>query len=1012
MRGFLKRLRPDEKDESLTLFSLQRKQILEQVRDALSVKLYAKFVDNDSPGRKLQAQLEKSIQENFLAPQAPSLGWMRQLPQCIRSKGSRSVFAASRTLSLEHSDTVTNSAIVREFSEYHDALAAYDVANRSARTALGRLVPQWESSASRVLLRCLCSAGTKLSAPLKQLKQPNDLHSVAFSSLVLALPSDIRSVMMVTSVTERATRWLALVADRLNRATKNDDNAKTLWDALAVRNADEDVAAARVFATLWARELVDLHQITPYGEREQVEIMQSAARRAAVRLSALGEWMLAVTQNPEVGVPMRGDATFLATQPGRDAALLLDELLFEAIEDVHQRRLVRPIVRAMAQAANRVATTFERNIPTTLPHESVASLFGSPLEGLAATLRVSDVCNQLAFPPASPLLYQLKSASAAAYPSNLLLTDSYRKGTFTDRDGDIAKARMIVAQRPLQDAYTMQSTAELIVALRDRAAALRVEGVDLADATREKAPTVADLSKLLGSLELTPKARFYVPFAYGGKPPRSLIFPPIGEPMVGTVPVYGALLANAFETLVKALDGKGAGAGASTGLKTTLIPIIGCASAESGPENLDAPESTHPMLMRVSKSGTDLDVRFHASEGLQPSPATAAPAVPPVQATGPEMAKEFIENAASRRLRTDVCSIAWNAERIHQALLLAVACAPNGTSMTSIDVDAAMPPDQPFQSKSYLEETQTPAALQEQRRLVRLATLVRSELIHYARTHYAALRRLVWKILYRFQYDDEPSANQQPSDADIVIINQITSPKPKELKTDDECLQWALTMNDIQSDAMQNVVQIIPTWLQDVLDAETERIERVQEAEPQGLEGVTSQTDRLKKIMAGASKRAEIRDTVIANESNATALLLQNATARLERVTDALSTLMETVPGYATAKDKEFVKLQKLQQTLNMPTPALTASSRAVELVKAKGNWMRQHLVLSMGLGMAMTSECIPALPIRMGAITGMSPAETKNAVGRARRLALAFKSVEALRYAEVCSIIRAVARS
>ena len=73
------------------------------------------------------------------------------------------------------------------------------------------------------------------------------------------------------------------------------------------------------------------------------------------------------------------DVSLMATQPGRDAGRLVCRLLFSQ-NYLAVRSVMVPVIRGAARAAVRTASVFDRAVPTTLPHEACASLFGDRLD--------------------------------------------------------------------------------------------------------------------------------------------------------------------------------------------------------------------------------------------------------------------------------------------------------------------------------------------------------------------------------------------------------------------------------------------------------------------------------------------------------------------------------------------------------------------------------------------------------------------------------------------------------
>lgn len=1010
--GRLKQLRPNESAEALKLLSMQRTRILRRARDALGVKLYARFVDDASKGRALQKSIEDSLKRRFWRRTPTPLGWIRHLPQRIRSRGSHSIFPTSRPLSLEHVDTETATAVVREFSAYHDALASYDAAQKSARRALARLVVEWEATTSRVALCCLCD--TAYVPPLLR-----TAPGAAFCSLVVTVPADVREIMAVTSVKERTARWLQLLVGRVRKA--DAAAAPTLWENVDLRDTDDDATAGRVFAQLWAEELVALFRVRPATEAEQAGLMQSACRSTCRRARRLGEWLRAITENVDVGLPMRDDPTLFATQAGRDASVLIDELALHR-DEARLRRSLCVAARAAAQATERVATVFERRPPYQLPHEVLSSLFASPLDGLVACDRVGAVLN-LAPAPGWAAAGETLGAAAASYPANLLLTDAYRANT-RNRARDDVDAFAVAAPEPIAP---MLPQAARLAALRRRAAALRAEGVPISGATRVAAPEVDDLVDVLGALDLanpSSNGAFYVPFGYGSKPP-ALTLPPVGAPMFGSVPVYRAFLAQALATTTAALRTLAVpvagpppppppGGGARV---VYLMPTVGCTPPSVLRTGDEDPESMHPMMVQLIHSPAIVAVQFQASEGFRSpaAPAAAAPPPPPPASgapppTGAEAAEGHAQNAASRRLRADVSAIAWNAERVHQALLLGICSLEEAPPPAEVRVEVALPARQPGPSRAYVEAAQSPAARLAHRDRVRRAALLRLELARYARDHYVALRNRLLTILRQWVPLDSPLFTSEEADktTDVAGVD-YWPPDRSEPFVEPPAPTGALPF-DTTSTTLVDDIRKKPDLT--TVDDCFEWFADMQTFEQRAMDQIVSDGGIVRRLRVGIVRadREILRDRIIQEEGSESpvARALINALRRKDALESVLQDLMDTVSDFGTAAGA-IAELRDARDKLGIVARGSTMAQRADQAADDEARWTRQHLLAAVAIGAAMASETVAPLPIRIRSLRGIvSQQEATDALGRLSALENALAGADALRLGELCAITRA----
>ena len=364
-------------------FREERKNVLQTVWEQLYAKLMPLFFGEGSAGLALNVDLQTALAQRR-CPVPPSKHWVRTLPQRASAGAARSLFSAAVDDSVSRVDVQTEGVLTRMYSEYHDASAWFSASMKTSRTALRRYVAEWEaSSLTRVRLTCVC---VELADGL-----PPFSDAPAHSTLVLTTPADIRFSEAIAAPTEHAQRRIRLVVAR----TKGGYD-KSVLEALGLAHSDASLLACQVFGDLWVEELRALWAL---ADSKQAEMLERASARASARLRAAGVLLreLMATSNPSAAL---GDAdvvalgiadpSLVATQPGRDAGLLLDRVLFSQ-NYLAVRVAMAPRLREAALVAVRAADAFERAVPLALPHEPVASLFGHHLDGVAAWLRVRDV---------------------------------------------------------------------------------------------------------------------------------------------------------------------------------------------------------------------------------------------------------------------------------------------------------------------------------------------------------------------------------------------------------------------------------------------------------------------------------------------------------------------------------------------------------------------------------------------------------------------------------------------
>jgi hypothetical protein len=665
-----------------------RPELLKLALKNLTDKIYNPLFLPDSPGMKLYTDLQSALgKRGTIVTTDPEVMCIRRLPQRADASQARLLFSAVRDRDIDYADVWSGTLPSRRYSEYRDASTWLSTIMQSSRMALRRFVPEWESnSTTRVTMLCMCSSFDT--------SHPPHVPSIAYSTLSLTTPIDILVASVLASPTERAQRRMRLIVKRSQSALGKSAH-KTILETLGLEHTDAFLMACHVFGDVWSDELVSLHGAT---NSRQVEILESASVRASVRLRAAGAHLLALvsdTRPPSEAITHSDvalnstDIAFVATQAGRDAGLIVSRILFR-YNLIAARTVMVYAIQDVARAAVRTAAVFALRVPVNLPHEACASLFGNPLDGVAAFLRVRKLST-------NPVIL---ATVAAAYPSVRLLD---KDETFTSEH-----ATNTLAQSVPQPPMSMTTgTQQLVRAMRFRLASLRVDvdvdvDVDVVGngADSSGSTTVDELAMRLSSTSVgnTKPISFYVPFGFGDARP-----PPTrrqcAAPLFGSVPVYGSALVEAFQS-ISDMGGSGAKESTARSFAIRLEPTFDCLkpprSDNDKEKDIDDEESVHPNVVQVLRYDDQVVVRYSAS-CTPPHVATPQDTVTLVDETITESASaaraadsHFCSKEASS-IALQVSSMAWNAERVVQAVVAALASADEQVGYESVSLTLVLP---------------------------------------------------------------------------------------------------------------------------------------------------------------------------------------------------------------------------------------------------------------------------------------------------------------------------------
>ena len=657
------------------LTSLSELSTSDQKHARAALETFAKcFLEESGNGARLLRKIETALLAKGKPNSAQVTVCRRILPQRVGRSNFIYMFRSGQTLSTQHVEIVESlGSVIREFSEYHDASQSLQLAMKSGFAYLRRFASQWESrSATRVTLSCVCQRVGGLEKSVNE-----NVDAPLCSTLAITTPVDIHFAAAVSPVMEKSLRRIRFV---VKRAQQKCD--PSFLEALGLKHTSEDLLACQVFGDLWADELIALHK-SGEAQCSQMQILEQASRRAALRLRARGALLLelftvlpqaeSTTDDEDEIAPEVSDVAFRATLAGRDAALLIGKLLFTR-DDFEVRSVMTPIVRRSAATAVRAAAAFERNVPVHLPHEPLASLFGPRSECVAAFVRAGKLVSDDV---------TARRAIVAAYASARLLSN--------DEHDEALELLEANPQTPWHDPPT-QSINVMLAAMRHRMASLRMDYDPLEVVESINTLNIDDTTSELAVAEGV-GYEFYVPFGFGDARPAPTL-PPVPVPMFGSVPVMGVHLKAAFDSI--------AGVPKSSSPSTTVnirelcvtlepqlrcTPPLGDTSGETS--------SVHPNIVQVIPMTADrhIKARFSASRSRSDKLATSDNLATSSSMTdhSKDLADAHQCNRNTLEMAHEVSSIAWNAERVVQCVVAALASARGVNDIDTICIELTIP---------------------------------------------------------------------------------------------------------------------------------------------------------------------------------------------------------------------------------------------------------------------------------------------------------------------------------
>ena len=587
-------------------------------------------------------------------PSDPYTIGIRELPHVVYGKA---LFPTGEQIELGESNLQTSEAVVKQSSEIKDAITVASRTIRSNSIALRALRDDWERGYSRC--RFVHGVEHRLHRTPDETTVNNHYGVLDAVALVLSPPADVLLDSASSSIPEKEQLFQDMVTPQ------------TGWLQMFGGSGHNSYTALAMFAQVLLDEVLKFHSDANTVSAAVNKSIRSLSIRARDRVTACADLLLTITKQEAFGYFHRADPVFIATQPGRDLAMLTRLLHIPDNVDVHVVRRLRSVVQSIRNAAAALYQKIKKDhlLIKRIPYEPLNSMFYCPSDGLRAAYRVNE-CIALYRPYEFFLSHQardvLQAAVRGAYPSLQFMDVEWRN------------EQKMPGPQP-NDKWSTENSTDTQKTLKRRLASLRIDPLDTLEGKVEAGCNEDDRDRFVEELSdhfmqvrvsssISVYSRYSVDFAQG-------VVVPLRElaqqtPMFGSVPVWTQYLRWGFDQLLeKPTD---------TDTDFNLIqPVFGrCVSGQ--PTSVHYGQMKHPSWIIVSASGTSTRrINVFGSVSNQINNKTV-----------------FGDDSA--RLSAAVSSTAWNAERFLQAVL--VSAAYDGRKGVCVDV-GGIPEDM---QKEYL----------------------------------------------------------------------------------------------------------------------------------------------------------------------------------------------------------------------------------------------------------------------------------------------------------------------
>ena len=649
---------------SNALITSKVERFFKQARDAdvsklnpKSCKVPAAYLDLDSPQEQKDPEPIESTDEFFdkldfvinefnlvdtlpnPAPQELTTAmWSRSLPH--RATKLRFFYPRIEISIMDSIEIRTDDAIVDQISSTSRSLMALN----SHLTKLPSAVRNIHENALAMtrghsIVHAYSSDGSAF------LRRPDEFRNVEFAfALQLQPPSDVLQAISYNTFTEGAS----------NRVLAITQPGK---DALGLPADWYHGIALQVYGQLLVNELVSRH----CQAHEWPLVVFSAVKRAsdlAVRCSDFLRTELEASGNTFLHAD---DPSLLSTATGRAAQTLLKQLHVVGGHSGSISRCVRLVAGALKRVALRVGDKKPAVSIGSIPVAPLASMFAPLDHGRAAHKRVRSVLSNHLDEGGAALAVTL---CAAAYPVLQLNTSPSSRWV-----GDPSEDSSRFLPHPETIVPSGEALENVRSMLARRFAAMQTDF--------EASQTAESIVKMADRMH---PGSFFVPYGHGNRP-YPFSYPSSSVPMFETVPLGVSNLLYAID-----LVGKGFARYTSAQERASdwdgidLLPCFADCQNYDDAYNID-----DPSMIVYSEERT---IRFFASAvtTLKPTePVSGVNYLDPTESGRAQWSTKHVQAASN-----SCSSIAWNAERVLQCMLLASASGKK-------DVDVHLPPSPQFQ---------------------------------------------------------------------------------------------------------------------------------------------------------------------------------------------------------------------------------------------------------------------------------------------------------------------------
>lgn len=742
--------------------NLANKGLIETVIKNMPNKLYGFFMNPTSPGQSMILSLERRmllfVPRPLSKPPSTPVYAVRTLPQLVSQQ--QLLYPQSQTTDTEFMDIDIGVATIREASPIGNAAKAYNTMSRTSRKVLAHMLRLWDAKGERPRLVLAHSKPAEW----------DDKHAMPgrrdHFALVFALPADILNETVMRPYKDADSMRLGFVARR-GGSTSGQGPIGSVLEAFGVANTAAHAIAVQLIAELTVEELVSIAARSDDEPSLAVatQMMSPAIVRACDRALLVAETLQTVSTSSLVGPILPDDQSLRASRAGRDTALFVSRnrlyTLFGSAGIAHMKLLAS----ALSQTARKLSSA--PPFKTRLPSEPLSALYDDHQRAFVAIQRISQLVGGDS--PRAQVTTALDSA-ALSYPwTALTLSDEQQNQVQPDPN---RRTPLEVPPNKIE-----MSPASVSSAMRLRAAAMRMDHPTV-DSLAARARVLNLYSpEFKGSSEfLLPiiapdeyddkSIRFYCPFGHGDlKPP--LAFPSVPASMFASVPVWMSTLLGTLRMFSEGIVLQPDATDLDRSTVATLKPnFVACAieqEAEDSPPSGPIPDDIRLLLDAVIQQSSSQEPTESGAIENPPEyvPPSIKPRHPLVFGLPPEViVRDPVDGStgtirflasvfnnplggSSDDLSSAVASMIWNAERMLQAQLLALAFTQQDVLL---DIPTGVRPPQP-QTDDFL-------------------TKVTQSIRELAREHYSLLRA---EVLYIYDYATQSAiATLKPVEDDAL----------------------------------------------------------------------------------------------------------------------------------------------------------------------------------------------------------------------------------------------------